>query len=144
MKRKCLLHRWRHQFNNPGTSRKLIIVSFSAATTSRTCAKALINFSGLFKLFNSLPLLGFLLPNRIFQKIEISQKPSFVGNFRWNEGVIKGFWTFTYGQIGLWKFFFFMIFFRFECNQDCWRKGLLPQARLEPTPLKFRVSFECH
>ena len=108
------------------------------------CAKALIDFSGLFKLFNSLPLLGFLLPNRIFQKIEISQKPSFVGNFRWNEGVIKGFWTFTYGQIGLWKFFFFMIFFRFECDQDCWRKGLLPQARLEPTPLKFRVSLECH
>ena len=46
-------------------------------------------------------------PSEFFRKIEISWKPSFVGIFRWNEGVIKGFWTFTYGQISLQKFFHF-------------------------------------
>ena len=87
------------------------LLVFQLQQQPRTCAKAFINLPGLFKRLNSLLFLGFLLPNRIFQKIKISQEPSIVGNFCWNEGVIKGFWTFTYGQISLQKFFHFHNFF---------------------------------
>ena len=63
--------------------------------------------------------------SRISSKIKLSQEPGFVGNFRWNEGVIKGFWTFTYGQISLQKNFLFHEFFRFECDQSqIWTDGV--------------------
>ena len=39
-------------------------------------------------------------------QIEISQEPGIVGNFHWNEGVIKGLWTFNNGQISTLKIFF--------------------------------------
>ena len=64
--------------------------------------------------------------SRISSKIKLSQEPGFVGNFRWNEGVIKGLWTFNNGQISTWKIFFFgskILRFGFDLSH-IWTKGV--------------------
>ena len=65
---KCLLHRWRHSSNNPGSSQKQAIVSFWAATSTQNLCRGFGQLVKLVRMYKQFSILFFFLPNRIFEK----------------------------------------------------------------------------